>query len=155
MTHYEVLREETYINLTRLANRSIGCWLTGIIQLARSPYFDTCIAPRIVMSTWPLQKKKGLDEFDCTQSMGMRPTSRNRPFLNPKLRVSRNLKKKINVHCKYNNFYSGHQLELENPIPTCLLWGKNMPHSFKSMDILISEVAYFYLTLWSWRRIHR
>ncbi len=30
---------------------------TGIIQLARSPNWDTCIAPRIVTSRWPLSHK--------------------------------------------------------------------------------------------------
>ncbi len=32
--------------------------LTGIIQLARSPFLETCIAPSIVKCTWPLQKKR-------------------------------------------------------------------------------------------------
>jgi hypothetical protein len=32
--------------------------LTGIIQLARSPYLDTWRAPRIVRSIWPLEKRK-------------------------------------------------------------------------------------------------
>ena len=30
--------------------------LTGIIQLAMSPNCDTCMAPRIVISMWPLKK---------------------------------------------------------------------------------------------------
>ena len=31
---------------------------TGIIQLARSPNFETCIAPKIVRSRWPLSCKR-------------------------------------------------------------------------------------------------
>lgn len=32
--------------------------LTGIIQLAKSPYFDTCIAPSIVKLMWPLGEQQ-------------------------------------------------------------------------------------------------
>lgn len=36
--------------------------LTGIIQLARSPYFETCIAPSIVKLMWPLGGGEKLED---------------------------------------------------------------------------------------------
>lgn len=53
----------------------ISTKLTGIIQLARSPNFDTCMAPSIVRLMWPLERmtRQHLSTLKSFKLMNSRP----------------------------------------------------------------------------------